>query len=103
MSVDDPIGHLIEAARGLGDEAFVELIEPGRPRPGDLVSIADLAAELGVSVRTLRRWNTSAEAPRRFRRRRQLMYRRADVAEWVKRMRGSGRAGGGVGKPDKAG
>jgi hypothetical protein len=57
----------------------------------DHVSIKDLAAELGKSVRTLRRWNNHADAPPRVKRGRRHMYRRADVQRWFEPARRPGR------------
>jgi predicted DNA-binding transcriptional regulator AlpA len=80
MLTDDPYERMIEQARK-------------RAEADDKVSIEDLAAELGVSVRTLRRWNNAPHAPRRVKRGRRRMYRRADVQAWFersKRMAGAG-------------
>ncbi|TPI63942.1 helix-turn-helix domain-containing protein [Mesorhizobium sp. B3-1-7] len=52
----------------------------GRP---DLVSIEELAAILGVSVRTVRRYQTAGLTPARIRRSRQMMYRRLDIENWI--------------------
>jgi len=87
MSSKNPAQALMEEARGLSDDAFVRLIERGRTPVKDLVSIKDLAAELGVSVRTLRRWNNRSDAPQRVKRGRRLMYRRADVQHWFEAAR----------------
>lgn len=93
MSVKDPFVRLMEETRGLSADEFVRFIEGGRPRACDLVSIKDLAAELGVSVRTLRRRNQLPDAPKRYRQSRRLMYRRADVQHWVERPKGTPGAG----------
>jgi hypothetical protein len=94
MSAKDPFLRFIEETRGLSSDEFVRMIEGGRPiRARDLVSIQDLAAELGVSVRTLRRWNKLPDAPKRYRQSRRLMYRRADVQHWVERWKGTPGAG----------
>jgi hypothetical protein len=81
---------LMEKARELSGEEFVRMIEGRRAPMTDLISIEDLAAELAVSVRTLRRWNNRSDAPKRFKRGRQLMYRRADVARWIEQVRRAG-------------
>jgi hypothetical protein len=75
--------RVMEQARSLSEEDFTRVMEADRPR--DLVSIKDLAAELGVCIRTLRRWNRLPDAPKRYRRGRRLMYRRADVQTWFLR------------------
>jgi len=86
MSVKVPFTGAMREARGLSCDEFLRMIEGGCPiRASDLVSIQDLAAELGVSVRTLRRWNKLPDAPKRYRQSRRLMYRRADVQHWFKR------------------
>lgn len=83
MSVKDRFVCLMEETRGLSSGEFVRMLEGGRPmRASGLVSIKDLAAELGLSVRTLRRWNNLPDAPKRYRRGRRLMYRRVDVQHW---------------------
>ena len=69
MPTNDPYERMIEQARK-------------RSEADDKVSIEDFAAELGKSVRTLRRWNNRPDAPQRVRRGRRLMYRRADVQHW---------------------
>jgi Helix-turn-helix domain len=91
---DDPFARLMEQGRGLNSDDFVRMLEGDGPiRVRDLVSINDLAVEVGVSIRTLRRWNKRPDAPKRYRRGRRLMYRRADVQSWFersKRMVGAG-------------
>jgi len=52
----------------------------------DLISVGDLAAQLGVSVRTIRRWQVLEDAPSRVKRSRRLMYRRNDVMAWLARL-----------------
>jgi len=90
MSINDPFVRLMEQARGLSIEAFVEMIEGQRRAAArDFVSIKDLAAELGVSVRTLRRRNNGSDAPSRVKRGRRLLYRRADVQHWFNQSQGS--------------
>ena len=69
MPSNDPYERMIQQARR-------------RSEADDKVSIEDLAAELGVSVRTLRRWNNGPHAPQRVKRGRRLMYRRTDVQHW---------------------
>jgi ribosome-binding protein aMBF1 (putative translation factor) len=79
MPSSDPYERIVEEARR-------------RAEADDKVSIKDLAAELGKSVRTLRRWNNRPDAPPRVKRSRRLMYRRADVQTWFQRSkRTSGR------------
>jgi hypothetical protein len=91
MSGSNAFASLMEKARDLSSEAFVRMIEGGRWIPAaELVSIKDLAAELDVSVRTLRRWNNRPDAPKRIRRGRRHMYRRADVQRWVEEVRRAG-------------
>jgi AraC-like DNA-binding protein len=69
MPSNDPYERMIEQARRTSEA-------------DDKVSIKDLAAELGKSVRTLRRWNKRTDAHQRIKRGRRLMYRRADVQHW---------------------
>jgi hypothetical protein len=93
MSAKDPFTGVMREARGLSCDEFVRMIEGGCPmRAGDLVSIKGLAVELGVSVRTLRRWNKLPDAPKRYRQSRRLMYHRADVQTWFERSIGTARA-----------
>jgi Helix-turn-helix domain len=94
MPVKPRLARLMEETRGLSSDEFVRLLEHDRPaRASDLASIQDLAAELGVAVRTLRRWNKRSDAPKRFRQSRRLMYRRADVQHWFARSKGTPGAG----------
>ena len=91
---DDHFARLMKQGRGLSADAFVRMLEGDGPmRAGDLVSIRDLAIELGVCIRTLRRWNRLPDAPKRYRRGRRLMYRRADVQAWVERSKRTAWAG----------
>ena len=98
MSAEVPFERLMEETRGLSSDEFLRLLEDDHPaRASDLVSIQDLAAELGMAVRTLRRWNKLPDAPKRYRQSRRLMYRRADVQHWFERRArrlGATRAGG---------
>jgi Helix-turn-helix domain len=83
MSGNDAFVRLMEQGRGLSSDDFVRMLEGDAPvRARDLVSIQDLAVEMGVSIRTLRRRNNLPGAPKRYRRGRRLMYRRADVQHW---------------------
>jgi predicted DNA-binding transcriptional regulator AlpA len=83
MPSKDPFKRMMDETRGLSSDDFVRMLEGDRQmRASDYVSIKELAAELGVSVRTLRRWNKLPDAPQRFQRSRRLMYRRADVQHW---------------------
>lgn len=84
------------------DDHFERLIEQARRRSdvGELVSIEDLADELGRSVRTLRRWNTRPGAPERIKRGRRHLYRRADVERWFSRG-GDTRKGAGTSHGDR--
>ena len=92
MSDDDPFARMRYDAEGLSSDEFVRMLEGERPlRRSDYVSITDLAAARGKSVRTLRRWNNRPDAPKRYRRGRRLMYRRADVQHW--QPKGTPRAG----------
>jgi hypothetical protein len=77
MPSDDRYDRMIEEARG-------------RSEAEAKVSIEDLAAELGKSIRTLRRWNARPDAPQRIRRGRRLIYRRTDVQAWPGRTSGAG-------------
>jgi AraC-like DNA-binding protein len=81
MPSDDRYDRMIEEARG-------------RSEAEAKVSIEDLAAELGKSIRTLRRWNARPDAPQRIRRGRRLhvpAHRRAGLAR--EDIRGGGRSG----------
>lgn len=71
--------------RAASNDPYVRMLEQARRTSvaGDLVSIEDLAAERGVSVRTVRRWNNRTDAPQRVKRGRRHMYRRADVKRWL--------------------
>ena len=71
--------------------AFVErlLEEDLKFRRVPLVSIKDLAAELGVCVRTLRRVGTTAPARRSAKKGRRQMYRRDDVRRWLEQSGGT--------------
>jgi hypothetical protein len=77
---------MMKDAEGLSADELVRVLEGGRSmRSSDYVSISELAAESGRSVRTLRRWNKLPGAPKRYRRGRRLMYRRTDVQHWAGR------------------
>jgi predicted DNA-binding transcriptional regulator AlpA len=54
------------------------------------LSIEELAAGLGKSVRSLRRWNNRPDAPERVKQGRRLMYGREDVRHWLEQSRGDG-------------
>jgi transcriptional regulator GlxA family with amidase domain len=56
----------------------------------ELISIGDLAEQLRVSVRTVRRWQALGDAPVRLKRSRRLMYRRADIEAWLARLADGG-------------
>ena len=93
MSSDDPWVLMMQAALAGGqagdaiasDDPYIRMALAARQRSqrSDLVSIKDLAAELGVSVRTLRRRNNHPDAPKRVKAGRRHMYRRADVQAWL--------------------
>jgi hypothetical protein len=86
---DDPFVRLIEQGRGLSSDAFVRMLKgSGGPTRKELISVQDLAVGVGVSIRTLRRWNKLPGAPKRYRKGRRLMYRRADVQAWLERSKG---------------
>jgi Helix-turn-helix domain len=94
MPDDDPVVRLMEQGRRLNSDDFVRMLEgDGATRASDMVSINDLAVELGVSIRTLRRWNKHPDAPKRYRRGRRLMYRRADVRAWFQGSEKTSRVG----------
>lgn len=50
---------------------------------GGWISRLDLALELGVSVDTLRRWESQREGPPCVRAGRKVFYRRATVQTWL--------------------
>lgn len=45
-----------------------------------LISIKQVAAKYGVSIRTLRRWQAEGRMPEREKWRRERMYRKTDIA-----------------------
>jgi excisionase family DNA binding protein len=64
-----------------------------RSAASELISITELAEQLGVSVRTIRRWQALGDVPPRVKRGRRLMYRLTDVVAWLEATgRGSDRA-----------
>lgn len=65
---------------------ITELVEVQRLRSTAplMISISDLAKELGVSVRTLRREQAAGRMPPRIKRGRRQMYLKADIANWIK-------------------
>ena len=50
----------------------------------DYLTPAELAAELGISGRTLERWARLRECPPRTRLGKRIVYRRAAVTEWLR-------------------
>ena len=72
-----------------GDPAMSALIEKARASAArrDWVSIFEVAAGFGLSVRTLRRWQSNGMMPGRIRRGRQQVYRRADIVAWMAQRR----------------
>ena len=98
MSSDDPWVLKMQATLAGGqagdaiasDDPFIRMLLAARQRSqrSDLVSIKDLAAELGVSIRTLRRRNNHPDAPQRVKAGRRHMYRRSDVQAWLERAAG---------------
>jgi excisionase family DNA binding protein len=65
------------------DELFelFELFEPAgqQPKRAELMSIAEAANTLGVSLRTIRRWEAAGRMPPRFKCSRRWDYRRSDI------------------------
>ena len=49
----------------------------------DLLTPAELARELGVTTRTLARWQKQGHAPARIQIQRQIFYRRETVEAWL--------------------
>jgi len=49
----------------------------------DLLSIEEVATELGIPVPTLRYWRTRSEGPRSFRLGRRVVYKRTDIEAWI--------------------
>jgi predicted DNA-binding transcriptional regulator AlpA len=87
MPSDDARERMMEEARRLSSDDFLRTNEENRRRfSGQFVSIKDLAAERGKSVRTLRRWNNRPDAPQRVKIGRRLLYRRADVEPWLEQL-----------------
>ena len=93
MPSQDHFQRAMDETRGLSCDEFVKVIEGSGPTRRELVSIKDLAVELDVSIRTLRRWNKLPGAPKRYRQSRRLMYRRADVQRWFERSKRTSGAG----------
>lgn len=56
---------------------------------------AELAAELGVTVDTLSRWECRHSGPMCVRVGRRVMYRRANVEKWLRKLESKKKAGGG--------
>jgi excisionase family DNA binding protein len=67
------------------DQRDVAMLAAARARSAasELISVADLAEQLGVSVRTIRRWQAQGDAPMRVKRSRRRMYRLSDVVAWL--------------------
>jgi MerR HTH family regulatory protein len=63
------------------DQTYNEMIECARKRSADfpLIAIKAIAAEYGLSVRTLRRWQAAGLMPAQIRHGRRKMYRRDEV------------------------
>jgi excisionase family DNA binding protein len=59
-------------------EAMVEAAKAAS-MTSEFISITRAAKLLGVSVRTVRRWQAEGKMPERVKRSREKMYRRADV------------------------
>lgn len=55
------------------------------PRDDELLTTAELAAELKVSPRTLQRWRAEGSGPPMVRVGRGVRYRRRDVNAWLER------------------
>ena len=67
MPSDDARERMMEEACRLSSDDFLRTNEANRRKfSGQFVSIKDLAAERGKSVRTLRRWNNRPDAPQRI-------------------------------------
>lgn len=58
----------------------------------DLISPRQLAAELGMCLRTLQRLHNARSGPPRITLNRHVFYRRATVSEWLARCEGYGGA-----------
>jgi predicted DNA-binding transcriptional regulator AlpA len=72
------------AVVGLGRRDIAMLAAArARSAASDLLSITELAQQLDVSVRTIRRWQALGDAPPRVKRSRRLMYRLSDVMAWL--------------------
>lgn len=50
---------------------------------GDLLTIEELAQFFGISKDTAYRWNVAGTGPRRIQIGRRVMYRKADVQDWI--------------------
>jgi len=77
------------------DRRDIAMLDAARARSAvsELISITELAEQLGLSVRTIRRWQALGDAPPRVKRSRRLMYRLSDVVAWLEATgRGSHRA-----------
>jgi DNA-binding transcriptional MerR regulator len=68
------------------------LVSIANRRPDRRWTVQDIAAELGVSVKTIRRLEKAGEMPPRWRHIRTFKYEDADIQPWLadqKRQRGS--------------
>ena len=66
----------------------------------DYLNPAELAAELGISGRTLERWNRLGNAPPRTRLGKRIVFRREAVAKWLRsREQAAKRDGGNDARP----
>lgn len=57
------------------------------PILSDYLSKSQLAAELGVTVRTITRWRMMRTAPPAVRVAGRVMFKRADVKQWIEAQR----------------
>jgi|GEM_PF-3369414 len=57
------------------------------PAADQLLTIDEVARELGVTVRTLRRWHTLRMGPPRCKLRHYVRFRAGDLAQWIRDQR----------------
>lgn len=90
------IARKCDTMSDLLDKDEVDFLEAQRLRSEafDLISIRRVAELLGVSVRSVRRWQADGKAPPRFKHGRELRYRKSDLHLWPKSAQVSSNVGG---------
>ena len=88
------------ASRAANNTATIEAGAPGfSPNREDLISPQQLAAELGMSLRTLQRHHDARTGPPRVNLGKHSFYRRSTVDAWLAKREGFGQGGGTSRKP----